>query len=146
MAARSNTDTQHLDIPETIPVIGEKFSRVDFIADHRTPQGTLQLGRVCLVPKSGNMAEVIVLPVLFNKETGNRFASYGMTKDGQYRRNIQGITADSVEEYRAAQALAQGFVKAAVLLFFQPIVLATEKIDETPVAQSTSAAAAAATA
>jgi len=132
------TDGQNIEIPEATPVIGSKYSRIDFVADHRTPQGTLQLGRICVVARSGNAAENIVLPVLFNKQTGNRFASYGQTRDGEYRRNIQGITADTVEEFRAAQAMVQGYVKAAVQLYFKAIT----PVVEAPTTTADAAAAA----
>jgi hypothetical protein len=125
------TDGDNLEIPETTPVIGKMYSRIDFVADHRTPQGTLQLGRICVVARSGNAAENIVLPVLFNKQTGNRFASYGQTRDGEYRRNIQGITADTVEEFRAAQAMVQGWVKATVQLKFKAIAPVVEAVTAT---------------
>jgi len=146
-AQKQSEAPNHIDIPDTIPLLGKTFSRVDFVPDHRTPQGTLQLGKVCLVPKSGNIAEAIILPVLYNKDTGNRFASYGMTRatekrPAEYRRNIQGIVADSVEEYRALQALAQGFVKAAVNLYFQPIKAAEQETVEEPKEQTGNAAAA----
>lgn len=127
MAASSKkmTDGHNLEIPETTPLIGSVYERIDFVPDGKTPQGNLSLGKICLVSRNGNAAENITLPVLYNKETGNRFASYGQTRDGEYRRNIQGITAESVEEYRAMQAMVQGWVRAAVQLFFRPIEVKT---------------------
>ena len=134
MAASSKkmTDGHNLEIPETTPLIGVKYERIDYVPDGQTPQGNLSLGKICLVSRNGNAAENITLPVLYNKETGNRFASYGQTANGEYRRNIQGITAETVEEYRAMQAMVQGWVRAAVQLFFRPIEVKGSTTSEQP--------------
>ena len=140
------TDGHNLVIPEATPILGVKYERIDYVADHRTPQGSLQLGRICIVARSGNAAENIVLPVLYSKSTGNRFASFGQTSQGEYRRNIQGLTADTVEEYQALQSLAQGYVRAAVRLFFRPIEVVVAAVAEVTAEAEAGADAAAATA
>jgi hypothetical protein len=122
MAAKNTQTPDSLVIPETVPLFGTKYERIDISPDGKTPQGKLQLGKVCIVARSGNHAEDVVLPVLYNKNTGARFPSFGQTADGEYRRNIQGLgITESVEEFRAIQSLAQGFVRAAVALSFRPI-------------------------